>query len=458
MIRLNLTNQPGLQLIDESEQFDPEGLAPDEIIESPESPGASAPKATQPSAPPEPESVPVPDIDNFPDMPLEPELPADKAPMDFDDDLFKLAEANLDLIEQAEEEEAGIGKTVKEAKLPEKKAKKKRNLPPMFRYIVLLAVIILIFVILMIYRNGKLNREAIQRAAQQTAGEVTREVSRKAEDVVRSADQLTGEYSEKVADIASQMPDAQRQLTTQAGQVAQQMSGGLSQAQQQIASRVSDVSRPSQVVRRSYGASTISKDLIRRLQIGQDKLYMTADILSQFPSSAGLQYLRIKGDKLSFIINVSSEAVAERIRNYFTSQGRFQNPEIFFVERTDNNPANPVEIMAIIRFQSMVSNDTDGYKCLSDRQLSQYIWQASLNSAARVNPLKISNADYTKIRDAEIAGNGGMENVIALLREIAAQRHNMSAKMISIKSDTNRPIRESVLNFNVNTIIYPGNM
>ncbi|MFH2027142.1 MAG: hypothetical protein ABIK30_15215, partial [bacterium] len=119
---------------------------------------------------------------------------------------------------------------------------------------------------------------------------------------------------------------------------------------------------------------------------------------------------------------------------------------------------NPVEIMAIVRFQSMSSNDTKGYKYLTDRQLSQYVWQASLKSSVRMNPLKISSNDIATVRDAEIIGNGITANVVAMMRELAVQRHNMSTSILSIRSDTSRPINESILDFDLNSVIYPGNM
>jgi hypothetical protein len=166
----------------------------------------------------------------------------------------------------------------------------------------------------------------------------------------------------------------------------------------------------------------------------------------------------VKNDKLSFILYVSSESVAEEIKNYFMSQSRFLPPDVFFIERTERIIGNPVEIMAIIRFKTMGSDDTKGYKYLTDRQLSQYIWQASLKSNVQMSPLKISSSDITRVRDAEITGNGWTANVITMLRELAVQRHNMSAAILSIKSDINRPIGESVLDFDLNSVIYPGNM
>ncbi|MBU0710967.1 hypothetical protein KJ762_05610 [bacterium] len=455
MIRLNLTNQPGLQFVDESEKFDLEGLEPDEVVEEQEGDiqadsddGATAPVT----------SASVPNIKDIPDMPMKPRLARDVDEFQIDDDLFKLAEANLDLIEQAEEEEFGTSRKSKAAPEPEEKPEKKRNKHPLFRYGFLVGAIIVLFIVLWLYKNGQLSREKVREVALDASETVAEKVSEKATDVIRTADDLSEIYSDRAAEVASQIPGATRQLSSDVSEVTRQMSSGMSDARAQIASRIPEVQTSSRSVNRVYGSSDISTNLIQRVQVGQNKLNIAADVLAQFPTDSRLLYLRVKNDRLSFILYVSSEYVAEQVKNYFISQSRFLSPEVFFIERSNTITGNPVEIMAIVRFQSMSSNDTKGYKYLTDRQLSQYVWQASLKSSVRMNPLKISNNDITTVRDAEIIGNGITANVITMMRELAAQRHNMSTSMLSIRSNTSRPISESILDFDLNSVIYPGNM
>ncbi|MDO9548107.1 MAG: hypothetical protein Q7J65_03980 [Candidatus Marinimicrobia bacterium] len=455
MIRLNLTNQPGLQFVDESEQFDLEGLEPDEVAEEQE---GGIPADSGDGALPLRKSASVPSLRDIPDMPLVPSLSGDSGGIQIDDDLFKLAEANLDLIEQAEEEEAGPKEKVKSAPEPEEKPEKKHKKHPLFRYGILVGAIVVLFVILWLYKNGQLTKEKVREVAMGTSETVVGTVSEQASDVIRKADGLSEVYADRAAEAAKQIPGATRQLSSDVSEVTRQMTSGMSDARAQIASRIPEVQTSSRSVNRVYGSSDISMNLIQRVQIGQNKLSLAADVLAQFPADSRLQYLRVKNGKLSFILFVSSEYAAEQIKNYFICQNQFQPPEIFFVERSNKIAGNPVEIMAIVRFQTMGSDDTKGYKYLTDRQLSQYVWQASLKSSVRMNPLKISSSDITTVRDAEIIGNGMTANVIAMMRELAVQRHNMSTSILSIRSDTKQPIRESVLDFNLNSVIYPGNM
>ncbi|MBN2602124.1 MAG: hypothetical protein JXR87_09035 [Candidatus Marinimicrobia bacterium] len=455
MIRLNLTNQPGLQFIDESEQFDLEGLEPDVAADEPE---GDFQYDSDDGAPAPVKSGSAPELKDFPDMPMKPSLADANDAFQIDDDLFKLAEANLDLIEQAEEEEAGPKAKIKSTPKPIEKTEKKYKKHPLFRYGILVAGIIVVFVILWVYKNGQLNKARVRKAAMEASATVSKKVAEKTADIIQTADDLSDVYGDKAADAASQIPGATRQLSSEVTDLTQQMSSGLSDARQQIASKKPDVQTSRQPTTRVYGTSDLSLDLIQRVQVGQNKLNIAADALSQFPANSRLQYLRIKNDRLSFILYVSSTNAAEQIKNYFISQSKFLPPEVFFIEQSNTVAGNPVEIMAIIRFRPMGSNDTKGYKYLTDRQLSQYVWQASLNSNVRMNPLKISNSDITSVRDAEIVGNGITANVIAMMRELAAQRHNMSTSMLSIRSDTHRPISESLLDFDFNSVIYPGNM
>jgi len=455
MIRLNLTNQPGLQFIDESEKFDLEGLEPDVVANELE---GDFQVDSDDGIPAPAKSGSVPELNDIPDMPMRPSLARDNDEFQINDDLFKLAEANLDLIEQAEEEEAGPKAKTKSAPEPEEKPEKKHKQHPLFRYGILVGAIIVLFVILWVYKNGQLNKAKVRKAAMEASATVTRKVTEKTADVIQTTEDLSDVYVDKAAEAASQIPGATRQLSSEVSDLTEQMSSGITDARQQIASKIPEVQTSSRSVNRVYGSSNISMDLIQRVQVGQNKLNIAADVLAQFPANSRLQYLRIKNDRLSFILYVSSDYAAEQIKNYFTSQSRFLSPEVFFVEQSNTVASNPVEIMAIIRFRQMGSDDTKGYKYLTDRQLSQYVWQASLKSNVRMNPLKISNSDITTVRDAEIVGNGMMANVIALMRELAVQRHNMSTSILSIRSDTSRPISESLLDFDLNSVIYPGNM
>lgn len=427
MIRLNLTNQPGLQVVDQAEEFDLEGLILEEFAEE-TGVGGEKPESGRKARE---KDAAVPDLGNIPDMPLEPSLSEENEIPEIDEDLFKTAEANLDLIEQAEEEEAGSKAKVREVPEVAEKAGKKRKKYPLFRYGIIVGGLLVLIILFWLYSNGKLTRDQVS--------EVTREV--------------TESVSERASETVDNIPDATSRLGTNVGEATRKISSEISSSREQLSTRLSSSSADVT----SYGLSNLSENVIQMVQRGRFKLNLAADVLEQMPGAARILYLRIKDDKLSFIVYVRSEQVAEQLRGYFTDQSRFFPPDVFFIERTAKYSDNPVEVMAIIRFRVVGSDDQKGYHYLTDRQLSQHSWQAALISDVQMNPLKISGRDIYSVRNAEIAGTGKISSIIDLLRELAVQRHNMAVDILSLKSDTAVFINEGLLAYNLSSVIYPGN-
>lgn len=428
MIRLNMTNQPGLQVVDEAEIFDLEGLI---LKKSAEETASGEPESGGTKQAPD-ESIKVPDIEDIPDMPLEPSLPKESDDQGIDEDLFKLAEANLDLIEQAEEEEAGSKAKVKKAPEPPVKDKKRPKKFSVLHYGIIVGGLLVLLLLFWLYSNGKLTHDKVT--------EVTRDV--------------TETVTEKATQTTERIPDATRQLTSEVKDVTEKISSEVSTSREQVAARLSRSAADTY----PYGQSDLSDDVIQAVQRGQSKLALVADVLAQFPADARILYLRLKDDKLSFILYVRSHQVAEQIRGYFTGQSRFLSPEVFFTENTGKYPENPVEVMAIIRFQVRGFDDRRGYKYLTDRQLSQYVWQAAVESGVRMNPLKISSRDVSSVRNAEIVGNGKIADIIALLQELAVQRHNLEVALVSLKSDAAVSVSHGIMDYHLSSVIYPGNM
>ncbi|MCK4716780.1 MAG: hypothetical protein KAT54_08230 [Candidatus Marinimicrobia bacterium] len=422
MLRLNLTNKPGLQDEEELAKIDLEGLTPErppeeqlegsETLKSPDTP------AVLPEAP-----LPPPIEDEIPIQPI-------------DKDLFKLAEVNLDLIEQAEQEEF----TPKHPSPPldelEEKPAKVIQHHPLLRYGLLAAVIVVIIGVLWAYKNGLLTKGNVRETTQIATEIVSETVSEQATDLMEMTEGIPGELSEKAVEAIQIVPEATGQIN----------------------SHVSDVVQSARSVRRVFGPSEILIDYIRHIQFGHDRLKVAAEVLTQFPAASILQYLRVKNDKVSFILYVKNEYEAKQIKKYFIGGNRFQAPVVFFIERTGKIVDNPVEIMTIVRFNTLATQDSKGYKYYSDRRLSQYVWQAGVQSRVNMNPLQISNRDVSVVRNAQIAGNGSTANVIQLLNELSSIRDNMGIGVISITSKLYQPLAQTQLDYKLNTIIYPNNM
>ena len=407
MIRLNLTNIPGLQEVEIAPQFDLEGLVLDQLVqEAAETPAVEAVAAgkSRPSETP----PPTPKVD---------------------EDLFKLAEANLDLIEQAEKEEFGTIDKKQAKKLEKGEAVRRRSIRPVLRYALYLILVAAIVYGIWAYRQGMFSKKDMKQLASKTEQAITAETDKIPDQTVDIVDDLA-EKEEPLVLEAVQPPTAQPPV----GQ------------------------EPIQPPERYYGASQISADFISRVYQGQQRLQVCAEVLASFPINSQLQYIRVKDDKVSFILYVASETQAQQIKSSILGNRRFLPPEVYFVERSNKVANNPVEIMAIVKFGISPCEDQKGYNYFDDLQLSQYIWQAGLNSSVSMEPLQISSRDNTVVRQAGLTGTGSTNNVIQFLSELGTIRDNMEISVISITNTLNQNILETQLNYNLNTILYPAKL
>ncbi len=407
MIRLNLTNIPGLQEEEISPQFDLEGLVLEQPVqEAAETPAAEEVEVVKPRPSETPPAVP-----------------------EVDEDLFKLAEANLDLIEQAEKEEFGPIEKEQAEKLEKGEAVRRRSIRPVLRYTFYLILVAAIVYGVWAYRQGMFSKKDIKQVASRTEQTITDE-----------ADKIL----DKTVDIVDDLAEKEESLVSEA---VQQPTARLPAGQMII-----------QPTERYYGASQINDDFIYRVYQGQQRLQVCTDVLASFPSNSQLQYIRVKDDKVSFILYVANEAQAQQIKSSILSNNRFLPPEVYFVERSNKFANNPVEIMAIVKFGIPPCEDQKGYKYFNDLQLSQHIWQAGLNSSVSMEPLQISSRDNAVARQAGLTGTGSTNNVVQFLSELGTIRDNMEVSVISITNTFNKNILETQLNYNLNTILYPAKL
>jgi len=407
MIRLNLTNITGLQEEEISPQFDLEGLVLEQPAqEAAETPAAEKVKAVKPRPAETPPAVP-----------------------EVDEDLFKLAEANLDLIEQAEKEEFGSIDKEQAERIEKGEAVRRRGVRPVLRYAFYLILVAAIVYGVWAYRQGMFSKKEIKQVASRTEQTITEEADKILDKTVDIADDLA-EKEEALVSEAVQSPAAQPPVGRE----------------------------PIRPTERYYGASQISDDFIYRIYQGQQRLQVCADVLASFPSNSQPQYIRVKDDKISFILYVANEAQAQQVKSSILSNDRFLPPEVYFVERSNKVADNPVEIMAIVKFGIPPCEDQKGYKYFNDLKLSQYIWQAGLNSSVSMEPLQISSRDNAVVRQAGLTGTGSTNNVIQFLNELSTIRDNLEVSVISITNTLNKNILETQLNYNLNTILYPAKL
>lgn len=417
MIRLNLANVPGLQGEELPTIVDLKGLTSGQPTEPlPEKEMEFVPE----QAPAESSEEPV--IETEPTQAV-------------DEDLFKLAEENLDSIEQAEQEEFIPKPTSPPPDKPEKgPVGIKRR--PVLRWTILVVVALVILGTFWGYRQGFFTEERVVKTAPKTRDKVLKPMTNQmvvpTETTVQKAEELGEEALEKDRLIPEAIP--------------------------QPGSQISNVVKPVQPTQRYTEPSGISEEYIYRVHTGQNRLQIAAKVLGQFSSDSKLQYLRVKNDKVSFIVYVANEQDMLCLKNYFSNENRFASPEVFFTERTNKVAGNPIEIMAIVRFYTSECQDTKGYQYFTDRQLSQYMWQAGLTSGVDMRAMKISSKEITSIRNGNIAGTGAVKNIVQLLNELVMVRDNMEFGVISISGTLDNSISETMFDYNLDTVIYPGNM
>jgi len=277
MIRLNLANVPGLQGQELPALVDLEGLTPDLPSESlPE----KEMEFVSEQAPAESSEEPV--IETKPTQPV-------------DEDLFKLAEENLDLIEKAEQEEFIPKPTSPPPDKPEKgPVGIKRR--PVLRWAILGVVVLVILAAFWGYRQGLFTEVQVVKTAKKTRDKVLEPVTDQMVGPTETTVQKTEDLAEKAVEKGRLIPDAA----------------------QQPGSQISNAVKSVRPMHRYTEPSGISEEYVYRVHTGQNRLQIAAEVLSQFPSNSKLHYLRVKNDKVSFILYVANEQDIFNLKNYFS--------------------------------------------------------------------------------------------------------------------------------------------
>jgi len=332
-----------------------------------------------------------------------------------DADLFKLAEQNLDLIEQAEKEEF----VPKHKPKPPKKEKEegptikiKRRIP-LLRLFYLLLAIIVIGGGFWVYKSKFYKKVGIKVPTKSEVKKVTEKVQEK---------------------VTEQLPD----VVDKAKGIGQSVVTSSQEAVKQVAI-----------------ANEISDQNITQILNGKNVLDIGLKLLQSFPQNARLQYLRVKSNKVSFILYLPTRNEGLTLKNSLINNSRFLSPDVFYIERDKSNLNAPYQVMAIIKYRDTILRSIKGFVFKIDNELAQIIGNYGQNSNVSLTPFKVFKEQNYLPRKAQFSGKGSARNCISFLKKIKDMNMNIGIESVYIYDNSNRKLESTILAFTIDTNIFP---
>jgi len=328
---------------------------------------------------------------------------APKPKQKIDKSVFELAEQNLDLIEQAEKEEF----VPKHPSLPPKKGKeggiKRRRTVLKFFYLLLALVVIVGG--FWVYKSKFYKKIGIKIPSR---SEVTK-------------------VAEKIPEVVGETKKIGESVIVSSKDVTQQ----------------------------AVVASEISEQYITQILIGKNVLDVSLKLFQSFPQNARLQYLRVKSNKLSFILYLPTRDEGYTFKNNIVNNSRFLSPDVFYIERDESNLNAPYQIMAILRYKDTILRSSSRFGFKLDNELAQIIGTIGQSSNVFLTPLKIFKAQNNLPRKAQFSGKGSIKNCIRFYKKIIDMNVNMGIECVYVDDNSNQKLEDTQLNFRIDAEIFP---
>ncbi len=339
---------------------------------------------------------------------------APKPKQKIDKSVFELAEQNLDLIEQAKKEEF----VPKHPSLPPKKEKeggqviiKRRRTVLKFFYL-LLALIVIVGGF-WVYKSKFYKKIGIKIPSRSEVTKVAEKIPEK----------VTGKIPEVVGEVKK------------IGE--------------------SDIASSKETMQQAVVASEISEQYITQILIGKNVLDVSLKLFQSFPQNARLQYLRVKSNKLSFILYLPTRDEGYAFKNNIVNNSRFLSPDVFYIERDESNLNAPYQIMTILRYKDTISRSSSGFGFKLDNELAQIIGTIGQSSNVFLTPLKIFKAQNNLPRKAQFSGKGSIKNCIRFYKKIIDMNVNMGIECVYVDDNSNQKLEDTQLNFRIDAEIFP---
>jgi len=187
---------------------------------------------------------------------------------------------------------------------------------------------------------------------------------------------------------------------------------------------------------------------------GISRCQILSQLISVLPDNSRIQFLKLDKDVVNFLIFVDTENEAQQVKDEVQKLPGIGSIQAFYIEHVADTPSPAVQMMAILNLktESAVARNIRFY---DDVSLSQVLWAIGKRQNLKLQPLNIAEPPAPKPRIAEIRGNGSLNSVINLLSELSNFDLNLSVEKIAINLSADSAVDTGILDFSINSVIYP---
>lgn len=187
---------------------------------------------------------------------------------------------------------------------------------------------------------------------------------------------------------------------------------------------------------------------------GISRCQILSQLISVLPDNSRIQFLKLDKDVVNFLIFVDTENEAQQVKDEVQKLPGIGSIQAFYIEHIADTPSPAVQMMAILNLktESAVARNIRFY---DDVSLSQVLWAIGKRQNLKLQPLNIAEPPAPKPRLAEIRGNGSLNSIINLLSELSNFDLNLSVEKIAINLSADSAVDTGILDFSINSVIYP---
>lgn len=199
----------------------------------------------------------------------------------------------------------------------------------------------------------------------------------------------------------------------------------------------------------------ITDAAVNQITRGIGVLSIGVNLLNYFPAGSHLQYLRVKGEKASFILYVSVSEDGVELKNSLASNAMFSVPDVFYIDRDDTYPGYPYQVMSILDYKAVILKSDKAYKYRRDEELARILANSGSLSNVSLTPLRIFQTESDQPLKAQFTGKGSLNSCLNFFGKLMELDVNLCIECIYIFDNTNKVLDTTILEFKIDTVIFP---
>ncbi len=193
-------------------------------------------------------------------------------------------------------------------------------------------------------------------------------------------------------------------------------------------------------------------DLINR---GNVLLSATAGIFQKLPPNASLQYLEGNADRITFVVYIATREAGLALKRDLSETGLFLKPDIFYIERAGANPANPFQVMAVLKTSGKITLRTKGFRHKSDTALGQILGRIGKQHQVTYSGFNIYQGQANQPYKSKLTGSVSFKHIAPFLETLINTKINFGADKIYISDNSGRNLVNSILSLSLESEIFP---